>query len=218
MIFALKLRFVKTDYFGIDAKIVFMERYLTKYIKADLDKKIILLTGPRQTGKTTLSKMLRDDFDYFNYDNVDDRLGLQERSWDALRKKWHTEDELIDTTIFKREIRFKKKGAPLTSIDDVIDAAYLTVKDNYAPAIAIVGANNEEAIQAAKRANEEGRFRLAKFVLLGDFQEINRIAYEYDLVIDNENYTIVDTENPIDKAIELLDEGKVQFQYLKRML
>ncbi len=127
----------------------------------------------------------------------------------ALKKKRHAEDELIDTTIFKREIRFKKKGAPLTSIDDVIDAAYLTVKENYAPAIAIVGANNEEAIQAAKRANEEGRFRLAKFVLLGDFQEINRIAYEYDLVIDNENYTIIDTENPIDKAIELLDEGKV---------
>jgi predicted AAA+ superfamily ATPase len=59
-----------------------MERYLTKYIKEDLDNKIILLTGPRQSGKTTLSKMLERDFDYFNYDNVDDRLSLQEKSWD----------------------------------------------------------------------------------------------------------------------------------------
>ncbi|WP_300464885.1 hypothetical protein [Desulfobacula sp.] len=43
-----------------------MERYITKYIQEDLDKKIILLTGPRQTGKTTLSKTLGNDFDYFN--------------------------------------------------------------------------------------------------------------------------------------------------------
>ena len=59
-----------------------MERYLKKYIKEDLDKKIILITGPRQTGKTTLSKMLKDDYDYFNFDNIDDRLSLQEKSWD----------------------------------------------------------------------------------------------------------------------------------------
>ncbi len=59
-----------------------MERYLKKYIQEDLDKKIILLTGPRQTGKTTLSKMLGNDFDYFNYDSVDDRLSLKEKSWD----------------------------------------------------------------------------------------------------------------------------------------
>ncbi len=59
-----------------------MKRYLTKYITEDLDKKIILLTGPRQTGKTTLSKMLKSDFDYFNFDNMDDRQSLQEKSWD----------------------------------------------------------------------------------------------------------------------------------------
>ena len=63
-----------------------MKRYLEKYIQEDLDKKIILLTGPRQTGKTTLSKMLNPDYDYFNFDNPDDRLGLQERSWDRSKK------------------------------------------------------------------------------------------------------------------------------------
>ena len=59
-----------------------MKRYLTEYIQEDLDQKIILVTGPRQAGKTTLSKMLENDFDYFNYDNIDDRLSLQEKSWD----------------------------------------------------------------------------------------------------------------------------------------
>lgn len=59
-----------------------MKRYLTKYIHEDLSTKIILLTGPRQTGKTTLSKMLKNDYDYFNFDNLEDRLSLQEKSWD----------------------------------------------------------------------------------------------------------------------------------------
>ncbi|MEA1969500.1 MAG: ATP-binding protein [Thermodesulfobacteriota bacterium] len=63
-----------------------MKRYLTKYIKEDLDKKIILLTGPRQTGKTTLSKMLKNHFDYFNFDNSNDRLSLQKKSWDRSKE------------------------------------------------------------------------------------------------------------------------------------
>ena len=63
-----------------------MKRYLEKYIQEDLDKKIILLTGPRQTGKTTLSKMLKTNFDYFNFDNLDDRLSLQQKSWDRSKE------------------------------------------------------------------------------------------------------------------------------------
>jgi uncharacterized protein len=59
-----------------------MERYLKEYILDDLKKKIVLLTGPRQSGKTTLSKMLSNNFDYFNFDNPEHRLGLLERSWD----------------------------------------------------------------------------------------------------------------------------------------
>ena len=50
-----------------------MERSLTPYIKKDLYKKIILLMGPRQVGKTTLSKSLLKNFVYLNYDNVFDR-------------------------------------------------------------------------------------------------------------------------------------------------
>ena len=62
-----------------------MDRYLTQCIRADLGHKIILLTGPRQVGKTTLAKMLDSDFDYLNFDNPEHRLLLLERSWD--RKK-----------------------------------------------------------------------------------------------------------------------------------
>ena len=46
-----------------------MKRNIQKYILGDLPKKIVLISGPRQTGKTTVSKQLCDDFDYFNYDS-----------------------------------------------------------------------------------------------------------------------------------------------------
>ncbi len=65
---------------------VIMKRYLEEYIQKDLKKKIILITGPRQTGKTTLSKMLKGTYDYFNYDNAEDRLGVLEKSWDRSRE------------------------------------------------------------------------------------------------------------------------------------
>jgi predicted AAA+ superfamily ATPase len=65
---------------------VCMERYLENFILDDLKKKIVLLTGPRQSGKTTLSKVLSDSFDYLNFDNPEHRLGLIERSWDRSRE------------------------------------------------------------------------------------------------------------------------------------
>ena len=59
-----------------------MERYLKKYVLEDLNRKIVLITGPRQAGKTTLSKMLSDNYDYFNYDNAEHRIDLFEKTWD----------------------------------------------------------------------------------------------------------------------------------------
>jgi hypothetical protein len=63
-----------------------MKRYLEKYIQSDLKRKIVLLTGPRQTGKTTLARMLKTNFDYFNYDNAEHRVSLLEKSWDRSRE------------------------------------------------------------------------------------------------------------------------------------
>lgn len=70
---------------GIGPKIVQMKRALIPYIKNDLPKKIILISGPRQCGKTTLSQMMDHSFDYLNYDNGDHRDRLKNKEWD--RKK-----------------------------------------------------------------------------------------------------------------------------------
>jgi len=61
-----------------------MDRYLYDAIKKDLQKKMIILTGPRQVGKTWLAKELMKEFrhpQYLNYDNVGDARIIHKQSW-----------------------------------------------------------------------------------------------------------------------------------------
>jgi butyrate kinase len=133
---------------------------------------------------------------------------VQERA--AQAEKQQAESRLLDTVIFEREVLFKKRGSPIVSANELIDAARIAVHQEQSPDIAVVGADNEEALLASKRANEEGRYRIARFNLVGDSAAINEIAYELDLVIDDDNYTIVDTEDPIGHAIGMLESGQAQ--------
>lgn len=63
-----------------------MERIYQKYINEFLNKKIVLISGPRQCGKTTLSQMGHKSFIYLNFDNEVDRKTLSELSWDKKKK------------------------------------------------------------------------------------------------------------------------------------
>ena len=59
-----------------------MIRYLEKPIRQDLKEKIVLLSGPRQVGKTTLSRQLIDSHVYLNYDAASDRQIISSGEWD----------------------------------------------------------------------------------------------------------------------------------------
>jgi len=52
-----------------------VERYLFPQVKKDLKQKMVFLGGPRQSGKTTLAKMLaeNDQKRYCNWDDDGDR-------------------------------------------------------------------------------------------------------------------------------------------------
>ncbi|MES2504268.1 MAG: ATP-binding protein [Myxococcota bacterium] len=63
-----------------------MQRSLEPYIIQDLGKKIILITGPRQCGKTTLSKSLSQSYDYLNWDASADRLIIRNNRWDRQKE------------------------------------------------------------------------------------------------------------------------------------
>jgi butyrate kinase len=131
------------------------------------------------------------------------------RERDSLFARRREENRLMDQSIFKRPLLYRKHGSPITSLDEVIDSAIIKVKENFTPIVGIIGADNEDVILAAKRANQEGLFRIAKFRLIGDYSAISKLAYDYDLVIDNDNFTIDDHEDPVARGVELFDKGEV---------
>jgi len=61
-----------------------MDRWLIDPIKNDVKKKIILITGPRQCGKTTLSLKIgeKEKTNYLNFDNKDHRTQILKGTWD----------------------------------------------------------------------------------------------------------------------------------------
>jgi len=58
-----------------------VNRAIYPYVQKDLKKKIVLLTGPRQSGKTTFSAQLVAA-DYLNYDNPEHRIRIRNQEWD----------------------------------------------------------------------------------------------------------------------------------------
>ncbi len=61
-----------------------MKRYLDDRIRQDLQSKMVLLTGPRQVGKTTLSQQLVEELpgsQYLNFDVAAHRSVIQAQSW-----------------------------------------------------------------------------------------------------------------------------------------
>lgn len=61
-----------------------MKRYLYQQVRHDLDKKLVVLTGPRQVGKTTLSQQLMEalpDAHYLNFDVAPQREIMLNHRW-----------------------------------------------------------------------------------------------------------------------------------------
>jgi predicted AAA+ superfamily ATPase len=82
-----------------------MKRYCDKFIREDLKKKMVFIGGPRQVGKTTLSKqLLTEDHingEYFNWDVDEDRKAL-------LKKQWKEDSAVIIFDELHKYIRWKR--------------------------------------------------------------------------------------------------------------
>ena len=59
-----------------------INRQIFDSVKSDLKKKIVLLTGPRQSGKTTFSTQLSANIEYLNYDNSAHKIRIKNHQWD----------------------------------------------------------------------------------------------------------------------------------------
>ena len=80
------------------------KRIYTPYFQEFSHKKIILITGPRQVGKTTISKMFSGSLVHLNYDSEEDRQIYLEKSWDR-KKDFVVFDELHKMKNWKRWLK-----------------------------------------------------------------------------------------------------------------
>jgi len=84
-----------------------MNRYLSDIVRADLGRRMVLLTGPRQVGKTTLARELMTGYhrpQYLNWDVANDHRMLVEQSW-SLRTDILVLDEIHKMRKWKRYLK-----------------------------------------------------------------------------------------------------------------
>ena len=139
---------------------MFKDRYIKNNVLKDLGKKIILISGPRQCGKTTFSKALSSSFDYINYDSSEDRELILKKSWDRTKA-------LI---IFDELHKLKNWKSYLKGIYD---------KEGLRPAILVTGSARLDLMRKAddSLAGRFFRYRLHPF----DLKELCEIDPNSDL-------------------------------------
>ncbi len=92
----------------------YKHRYLEPFLRKDLKHKILIITGPRQCGKTMLSKNLYANTNqhcYFNYFDPKDRLILDKQEWSS-NCKYLVFDEFHIKKNWKRwlKVLYEKRG------------------------------------------------------------------------------------------------------------
>jgi len=112
------------------------------------------------------------------------------------------EQTLLGRTIFEPAPVSERMGSP-NRLEEIVGAACA----GDSPTIALVGADNDEALLAVKQANEQAGGPMARFLLLGPHEEISQLAWELDVPIDGENVILVDTDDPVERARELMLAG-----------
>ena len=93
-----------------------MKRYLDDLVTTDLQRKMVLVTGPRQVGKTTLCRHLMERFppaQYLNWDVAPDRAILQRQSWNP-RSSLLAMDEIHKMPDWKNWLKGVVDGRPPT--------------------------------------------------------------------------------------------------------
>ncbi len=90
-----------------------LNRYLLNTLKKYINMKILLISGPRQSGKTILARNISKNHDYINLDYAKDRILLEEQSWNR-NKSYIIFDELHKKTNWKRWLKgiFDVEGIP----------------------------------------------------------------------------------------------------------
>ncbi len=136
-----------------------MKRSYHQYFQEFLSKQIAIIAGPKQCGKTTLSRMLSDDYQYLNFDDEDSRDTITKRSWD--RRK--------DLIIFDELHKKPKWKAWLKGVVDT---------EGVSPKIIVTGSSKLDTYRKVGDSLA-GRYLQYRMHPL-DARELNRINYHGD--------------------------------------
>jgi len=129
---------------------------------------------------------------------------------DRLRATRVRENKLIDRAVFSRPVLHRRKGSPLRSLEEIIQAARSLVQDESMPTIAIAGSDNEDALAAVRRATEEGEYKIARFLLVGNEAKTRKMAADLEMDPGRSDFTFIDASDPVGFCLDLYEKGRAQ--------
>ncbi|MDP6668880.1 MAG: butyrate kinase [Candidatus Krumholzibacteria bacterium] len=133
-------------------------------------------------------------------------LGDYRKERDSLSRLRARENRLIDRPVFDRPVLRRKKGSPLHNLEEIIQATRQRVQEVFRPTIAIAGADNEDALAAARMATAVGEVKIARFLLVGEEKRTRRIASRLGMDLDSEDFRFIASEDPVAQCLELYEE------------
>ena len=136
-----------------------MERFYTKPFQEFASSKIILITGPRQSGKTTLTQFFSGSQTYLNYDSEEDRTIFGEKSW----------SRDTDFVIFDELHKMKHWKRWLKGIVDT---------EGYKPCPVVTGSARLDAYRKAGDSMAGRYFQYRVHPL--DLRELSRVEKKFD--------------------------------------
>jgi len=120
------------------------------------------------------------------------------------------ENRLIDQPVFRKPVLRRREGSPIRNLEELIQATRNRVARFYVPTIAIAGSDNEEALEAARRASEEGEYRFARFLLVGDEDGTRKLAAKLAMDLAASDFELLASDDPVARCLELYAEGRCQ--------
>jgi len=127
---------------------------------------------------------------------------------DRLRERRLAENRLIDRPVFTRPVMHRKKGSPVRSLEEIIQATRSRVQEEFMPTVAIAGSDNEDALAAVLRATQEGEYKIARFLLVGDEERTRRTAARLGMDLNRQDYRFIPADDPVARCLDLYDQGQ----------
>ncbi len=137
-------------------------------------------------------------------------LRFYEEERDMLAAFRGRENRLIEQPVFRRPVLRRRQGSPIRSLDELIQATREQVNRYFLPTIAIAGADNDDALEAARRATEEGEYKIARFLLVGKLAPTRKLAAQVGLDLARSDFELVESADPVATCLELYAAGRCQ--------